>query len=279
MKRSNPTQGPSPPGVGRGATSNGRCKTCTRPTSSQPGYPPHLDARWWTDQPNPVLQAVTNPSSTPARPRRTGDNTRCPNGAATPQRPLGLSKLVDDDPTSTIKEEKRSRATKKIYQSSRSLQQWCRLNAPFPPERQQQVGSTLSGQAWSPESAASVPPDKPGSTRTQQPTRQLHPPRQPAAASTPSTSAYQDPSPSPRMRPALQRHNPPGSRPQDATDPSTAAPRLIKSKRLQCRLATKPLRNQRLYGCTALEEDNIQTSQGSAADGSIDRDRDADGGV
>ena len=277
MKRSNPTQGPSPPGVGRGATSNGRCKTCTRPTSSQPGYPPHLDARWWTDQPNPVLQAVTNPSSTPTRPRRTGDNTRRPNGAATPQRPLGLSNLMDDDPTSTTKEEKRSRATKKktsIHPLTPTM-----VPTQRPPERQQQVGSTLSGQAWPPESAASVLSDKPGSTRTQQPTRQLHPPRQPAAASTPSTSAYQDPSPSPRMRPALQRHNPPGSRPQDATDPSTAAPRLIKSKRLQCRLATKPLRNQRLYGCTALEEDNIQTSQGSAADGSIDRDRDADGGV
>ena len=134
-----------------------------------------------------------------------------------------------------------------------------------PPERQQQVGSTLSGQAWSPESAASVPPDKPGSTRTQQPTRQLHPPRHPAAASTPSTSAYQDPSPSPRMRPALQRHNPPGSRPQDATDPSTAAPRLIKSKRLQCRLATQALRNQRLYSLRRRQHPNVPGVSGTSA--------------
>ena len=57
-----------------------------------------------------------------------------------------------------------------------------------------------------------------------------------------------DPSSDPRERPVPRRQQlPPGSRPQDATDPSPTAPRLTKNKPLQCCLATQALRNQRLY--------------------------------
>ena len=70
-----------------GATSNERCKFCSRRTPSQPGYPPHLACK--TNQ----TRTFKRSSSHPLRlrcPRRTGNNTRRLNSAETPQRPQQL---------------------------------------------------------------------------------------------------------------------------------------------------------------------------------------------